>query len=93
MHRVLSLDKLPFRRKEHVAALEQADAPAQHDAGVGGQRLGQVRLVEPDHPDVARLVPDDGLGAAPAPRPGLLRLPDISHDGLLLPLGQLRYIL
>ena len=73
-----------------MAPLEKADTAAEHYLGIGGQCFGQIGLVEPDHADIARLIAHDGLGAAPAARPGLLRLPDVGHDGLLLALGKLR---
>ena len=86
---IRAIDNLPLRRLEDVAAPEDADPAADHDAAVGGERFGQVGLVVPDDADIAGLVADDGLGGAAAAGPGLIGLPDVGDDGLLLALDEL----
>ncbi len=76
-----------------MAAAEDSHPAADDHLSVSPQALGDVGIVEPDHPDVARLVADDSLSAAPAPQPGFLGLPDVSHNGLLLALGEVGDVL
>ena len=46
-----------------MVSLEQADPTAEHDASIGRQFLGQVGLIEPYHPHIARLIADYGFRA------------------------------
>jgi hypothetical protein len=70
---------------EDTLALEEVDAAGEHDLAVWLEAAGDVGLVEPDHTYVARLVADDGLGAAHAPSDlALAGGPDGDDAGLLL---------
>ena len=63
-------------------------------AGVGFQCLGHVPLAEPDHPDVAGLVAQHGLGVGPVPLGPLLecpRLPHGAHHGARFIVGHFGY--
>ncbi|MBA7577333.1 hypothetical protein ES708_19184 [subsurface metagenome] len=72
-----------------MPSAEDTHPAADDHLGVGGQAFGDIGVIEPDHPDVARLVADNGLGAASSPQPGFLSLPDVSHNGLLFALDKL----
>ena len=68
-----------------MPSLEQTHPPAEHNSGIGRQFFGQVRLIEPDRPQVTRLVPHDSFGTPPPPQHRHLGLPHVSDYGLLVP--------
>jgi hypothetical protein len=89
MNQVFVPNQFPLRRLENVTSLEQGYPTADNYSGVGVKLLRQVGVIKPDHPDIARLVADNSLGAAPATQVDLLSLPHVGDYGLLFPLGKL----
>jgi len=90
MNQLLILQQLPLRRLKHILPAKQADPPAENHPFISGKLFNHVGIIEPHHPDIARLVSHDSLGAPPATEPDLTCLPNIGNDGLLFTLGQLR---
>jgi hypothetical protein len=90
MYQFLILQHLPFGGFEYRLVPENTEPPAYYYLLIGGYLLYQIWVIEPYHPDIAGFVSDDGFRAAAITQPYLTYLPDVSDNGFLVPLGQLR---